>query len=148
MKFTAVIASAALTATLFPTGCKSERADAPVIWMGNADLSEYNDVVADFSNAFASDALCHGIRLETHDYLKETYWFLETYSTDATGSGPHEFTDGISRWMVRKDHDKVIPLPLLLQILQHHPPQHRIPPRLIGLPTPASTPENPAHISG
>jgi hypothetical protein len=106
MKFTAVIASAALTATLFPTGCKSERADAPVIWIGNADLSEYNDVVADFSNAFASDALCHGIRLETHDYPKETYWFLETYSTDATGSGPHEFTDGISWWLVRKDHDK------------------------------------------
>ncbi|MGP8259487.1 MAG: hypothetical protein ACLQM6_05980 [Acidobacteriaceae bacterium] len=105
MKLTAAIASATLTITLLSTGCNRTSGDA-VIWIGNADLPEYNDVVADVSNAFASDPLCHGIRIETHDYPKGSYWFLETYSTDATGSGPHEFTDGISWWMVHEDHDK------------------------------------------
>lgn len=60
-------------------------------------------MVADFSNAFASDPLCHGIWLETQDVPKEPYWFLETYSTEGSGAGLHEPSDGISWWMLRRD---------------------------------------------
>jgi hypothetical protein len=84
-------------------GCKSARDEGPVIWIGNADLADYSDVVADFSNAFASDALCRGIRIETHKYPDEPYWFLETYSSAASGAGTHEFADGISWWMLRRN---------------------------------------------
>ena len=106
MKLTSAIVCAAWAIALSTIGCKKENDDVQVVWIGNADLSDYNDVVADFSNAFASDSLCHGIRIETRNYPKGTYWFLETSSTNSTGSGPHEFTDGISWWMVHKDHDK------------------------------------------
>jgi hypothetical protein len=108
MKLTAAITSAALTITLLSVGCKRASDDAQVIWIGNADLSDYNDVVADFSNAFASDPLCHGIRIETHDYPKGMFWFLETYSSGTSTLGTHEPTDGISWWMLRRNKDEDI----------------------------------------
>src|SRR5487761_1332663 len=102
MKATSVIVCVALTIPLISTGCKRPR-DRPVIWIGNADLSDYKEVVADFSNAFASDPLCHGIRIETQNFPKEPYWFLETYSAEGSGTGEHEFSDGISWWMLHHE---------------------------------------------
>src|ERR1035441_7906424 len=105
MKLVASIANTALAISLLSTGCKRETDVAQVVWIGNADLSEYSEVVADFSEAFASDPLCHGIRLETHNFPKEPYWFLETYPIGWPPSGDtHEPSDGISWWMVHHDH--------------------------------------------
>lgn len=107
MRATSVIGSIALTVALFSTGCNRQRDNISVVWIGNADLSDYKEVVTDFSNAFASDPLCRGIRIETHNFPKEPYWFLETYSTAAdqvgANSGSHAFSDGISWWMNRNN---------------------------------------------
>jgi hypothetical protein len=111
MRATSVIGSIALTIVLFSTGCNRQRDNRPVVWIGNADLSDYNEVVADFSNAFASDPLCHGIRIETHDFPKEPLWFLEVSSTAPgaiAGSGPHDFSDGISWWMNHNQNKSIV----------------------------------------
>jgi len=105
-KTTAIFVCFSLAIALLMAGCKQEHNDSPVIWIGNADISDDNDVVADFSNAFASEPLCHGIRIETHDFPEKSHWFLETYSANGPNGGPHEFSDGISWWMVRNDGNK------------------------------------------
>jgi hypothetical protein len=94
--------------TFLLLGCQGKIHHGPVIWVGNADLSEYNEVVADFANAFASDPLCHGIRLETTTDPGKPYWFLEIYSAAELFGGPHDSSGGISWWMNRDTGGEIV----------------------------------------